>query len=699
MNPMHQLTRRPVKAAFGALLLALAGVILALSGGQFWAAARTRAGVEATYTTVAVVTGRISSDEVLTPSAEGGSNAESLRQDSAMAAAIFLAEPEQQNWSIIRSRPRVGLVSGYSPGLKPAISLYTGHSSSDAPYEYSIVEIRADAVTEVNNDWFGESGSANWQLDGQVLGIYGLNDAFRDPSGQRASVSLHQEYDDPAELLHPEAGKRYLLLSHSYTDDKWYLRQHVADFIFMDTNVQSDPWSLDILGNLIRYDQRANPDGTKYCRPAHDGEFTDDAEGLVEFAPEELLYRDPATGVEVTSIDPDAFGQFSFAVDALKDTGEIMVEDPQQPGNWRPETVDYTQYNLPSIQELPDGVTAQEVIDSTSSWRMAMESIQTNNHSVPVLAVDFVEGMLEFASERAQVTQGRSFSQSEYDSGAAVCLISETLARESGLDVGDTLPLSLYEKEKNLMPTMVGDSDPTASYYLPQRGFQQETEYTVIGLYRQSNEWSQGVASFTPNTVLVPRKSVTCAVETGETGLGVSSGCLWETMVLQNGTIDQMEARLAENGLGGTVTYYDQGYSDIVESLDGYTRVSRTVLCVCLALWAVVLAAYCVLLPMQEGKTALRMWTLGAKRRDIAGQIWTPSALMAAAGTVIALAVSIPGMSWATDKIQALTGSDLTLTVSTGQTVALCAGALAIALAVIALVSVSTAQRGIRKAE
>ena len=43
MNPMHQLIRRPVKAAFGALLLALAGVILALSGGQFWAAARTRA--------------------------------------------------------------------------------------------------------------------------------------------------------------------------------------------------------------------------------------------------------------------------------------------------------------------------------------------------------------------------------------------------------------------------------------------------------------------------------------------------------------------------------------------------------------------------------------------------------------------------------------------------------------------------------
>ena len=698
MNPMHQLTRRPVKAAFGALLLALAGVILALSGGQFWAAARTRARVEATYTTVAVVTGRISSDEVLTPSAEGGSNAESLRQDSAMAAAIFLAEPEQQSWDIIRSRPTVGMVSGYSPCLRPAISLYTGHRGSDAPYEYSIVEIRADAVTERNNDWFGESGSANWQLDGQVLGIYGLNDAFRDPSGQRASVSLHQEYDDPAELLHPEAGKRYLLLSHSYTDDEWYLRRNVADWVFMETNVQLDPWSLDILGNLIRYDQRANPDGTKYCRLAHDGEFTDDADGFVELAPDELIYSDPVTGVEVMNVDPDDFGRFSFAVDALKDTGEIMVEDPQQPGNWRPETVDYTQYNLPSIQELPDGVTAQEVIDSTSSWRMAMESIQTNNHSVPVLAVDSVEGMLEFASGRTQITQGRSISQEEYHDGAAVCLISETLARESGLDVGDTLPLSLYEKEKNLMPTMVGDSDPTASYYLPQRGFQQETEYTVIGLYRQSSEWSETVASFTPNSVLTPKKSVTCAMETGDCAIEASPSGLWRTMILKNGTAGQMEARLAENNLAGTVTYYDQGYSGIMESLDGFSRVSRTVLWVGLALWVVVLAAYCVLLPMQEGKTALRMWTLGAKRRDIAGQIWTPSALMAAAGTVIALAVSIPGMSWATDKIQALTGSDLTLKVSTGQTVALCAGALAIALAVIALVSVLTANRGIRKA-
>ena len=687
MNPLHQLTRRPVKAAFGVLLLALAGAILCLSGGQYWAAAQTRAAVERTYTTVAVITGLGSSEETA-----DSTDAESLRQSSATGAAIFFQAPEQQSWDIIRSRPTVGMVSGYSPCLKPAISLYTGHSGIDAPYGCSIVEIRADAVTEVNNDWFGESGAAVWQLDGQVLGIYGLNDAFRDPSGQRASVTLCQEYDDPAELLHPEAGKRYLLLSRSYGDSEWSLRRNVADWVFMESNVQSDPWSLDILGNLIRYDQRKNQSEHWYHTAG------DAAEEPVEFAPEELLYRDPATGVEVTSIDPDAFGQFSFAVDALKDTGEIMVEDPQQPGELAPETVDYTQYNLPSIQELPDGVTAQEVIDSTSSWRMAMESIQTNNHSVPVLAVDSVEGMLEFASGRTQITQGRSISQEEYCDGAAVCLISETLARESGLDVGDTLPLSLYEKEKNLMPTTVGDSDPTASYYLPQRGFQQETEYTVIGLYRQSSEWGKTVASFTPNSVLTPKKSVTCAMETGGSAIEASPSGLWGTMILKNGTADQMEARLKENNLAGTVTYYDQGYSEIVESLDGFSRVSRTVLWVGLALWVVVLAAYCVLFPLQEGKTALRMWTLGTVKRDITGSIWLSSAAVAVIGTVIALAVSIPGMSWAIGKLQELTGSELAMSVSPWQTAALCAVVLVLELAAVALCSALAARRGIRKA-
>ena len=685
MNPMHQLTRRPVKAAFGALLLALAGVILALSGGQFWAAARTRARVEATYTTVAVVTG---GDE------QAGDSDPSLASASAAwEAARFLAEPEQQNWSIIQSRPKVGLVSGYASNLMPLLDMYnfrsyngdeTMDSAPDAPYTYFILEVLVtDALERHDRPQEGTSYSeSTWSISGQVQGVYGLQQGLRDPTGWQADIRFTQYYSDGDAPMRPEAGKRYLLLACTYDDTEWEERCGIAAEILWQTNVKLNPWSLDIENNLIRYDQRTR----------QEEQVLD--ETLQELPPDALGYRDPTTGAEVFSLSMNATDHLRTNVVRYSGMMETLAPDGDS-GLWTMQTVDYGRYDLPSIQELPEGVTAREIMDGTASWQTALKAVDVTNHSVPVLTVEKVEALADFAAGNAMVTQGRSFSQSEYDSGAAVCLISESLARENGLNVGDSLPLSLYEDDPGLPPIYARfqeSCNPRASVFVPQEGFRQETEYTIIGLYRQSSEWVTTPTSFTPNSVFVPEKSVNCQTVTGNYGV-------WSSLILQNGTIDQMEARLEENDLGGTVTYYDQGYSNIVESLDGYTRVSRTVLCVGLALWAVVLAAYCVLLPMQEGKTALRMWTLGAKCRDIAGQIWIPSALMAAAGTVIALAVSIPGMSWATDKIQALTGSDLTLTVSTGQTVALCAGALAIALAVIALVSVSTAQRGIRKAE
>ena len=684
MNPMTQLTRRPVKAAFGALLLALAGVILALSGGQFWAASRTRAGVEATYTTVAVVTG---GDEPT-----GDSDPSLASASAAWEAARFLEQPEQQNWSIIRSRPRVGLVSGYSPGLNPLLDLYnfrsydggeTMDSAPDAPYTYFILEVLAAEVQERQDPpQEGASYSESvWSISGQVLGVYGLQQGLRDPTGWQTDIRFTQYYGDGDVPVRPEAGKRYLLLACTYDDTEWEERCGIAAEILWDTNVRLDPWSLDIENNLIRYDQRTR----------QEEQVLD--ETLRELPPDAPGYRDPTTGAEVFNLSMNAADHLRTNVVRYSGPLETLAPDGDS-GLWTMQTVDYGRYDLPSIQELPEGVTAREIIDSTSAWQTALKALDVTNHSAPVLTVEKLEGLAEFANGNAMVTQGRSFFQQEYDSGAAVCLISESLARENGLNVGDVLPLSLYEDDPGLPPiyARVQEScNPRASVFVTQEGFRQETEYTIIGLYRQSSEWVTTPTSFTPNSVFAPEKSVTCRTVTGSCGV-------WSSLILQNGTIDRMEARLEENDLGGTVTYYDQGYSDIVESLDGYTRVSRTVLWVGLALWVVVLAAYCVLFPLQEGKTALRMWTLGTVKRDITGSIWLSSAAVAVIGTVIALAVSIPGMSWAIGKLQELTGSELTMSVSPWQTAALCAGALAIALAVIALVSVPTARRGIRKA-
>ena len=686
MNPLHQLTRRPVKAAFGILLLALAGAILCLSGGQYWAAAQTRAAVEENYTTVAVVTGGM--QQLV---ASGGT----VRVDigATYEANAFLQKPAQQNWSIVRGQATMGLVSGYSPQLSSLSNFYTSTADisdtriddfPNAPYDFAVLEVEITQVGPETASYADESTKENtsydWAVDGKVLSVQAMHPDWDDPTGRNIHFSLQINGASDAAGKAIQPGQRCLLFTHSYRDLDFEQRRRIAQNLMSDSRrgEEIDPRSLDIEGNLIRYADRQK------IIEAIDG----NGNPLSDDTP---LYRDPVTGQEEALV-ADWFHTISCNV--------TDMSQPWMEYDWNEKTQEYevrrvihfdTDYDLASFTLLPDGVTAEELIASSPTWQKAVEAIRVSDHSVPVLAVNHLEAVADFASGRAQITQGRSISQEEYRDGAAVCLISETLARESGLDVGDTLPLSLYEFDRDLPYSYLTECNPRSFLYLPDRGFQQETEYTVIGLYRQANEWVTTPTSFTPNSVFVPEKSVTCQTVSG--GYGV-----WETMILKNGTAGQMEARLKENGLGGVVTYYDQGYSEIVESLDGFSRVSRTVLWVGLALWVVVLAAYCVLFPLQEGKTALRMWTLGTVKRDITGSIWLSSAAVAVIGTVIALAVSIPGMSWAIGKLQELTGSELAMSVSPWQTAALCAVVLVLELAAVALCSALAARRGIRKA-
>ena len=223
MNPMHQLTRRPVKAAFGALLLALAGVILALSGGQFWAAVQTRAGVEETYTTVAVVTGGkrqlVSSGDIVFE--DIGPTYE---------ANEFLKEAAQKGWSIIRGQAAMGLAGGYSPKLTPLTTFYQMDvDSSDTrvdpnpntPYDYAILEIEITEVGEEDVYYPREYDTGaffNWVVSGKVLGVQAMSGDWDDPTGRNANFYLQITGESDAAGQALQAGRRILVFAHSYRD-------------------------------------------------------------------------------------------------------------------------------------------------------------------------------------------------------------------------------------------------------------------------------------------------------------------------------------------------------------------------------------------------------------------------------------------------------------------------------------------------
>lgn len=502
MNPLHQLTRRPVKAAFGVLLLALAGAILCLSGGQYWAAAQTRAAVEENYTTVAVVTGGM---QQLVASG----NIVMVDIGNTYEANAFLQKPAQQNWSIVRGQATMGLVSGYSPQLSPLNKFYASTADKsdtriddfpNAPYDFAVLEVEITRVGPETTSYAYESIKENayydWAVDGKVLSVQAMHPDWDDPTGRNILFFLQVKGASDAAGKAIQPGQRYLLFTRSYRDLDFEQRMLIAQDLMSDSRrgEEIDPRSLDIDGNTIRYADR------KEIVEMTDGEgnpWPDDA----------LLYKDPVTGQE----EPLYMDRFH--------TISCNVTDMSQPWmeyDWNEKTQEYevrrvihfdTDYDLASFTLLPDGVTAEELIASSPTWQKAVEAIRVSDHSVPVLAVNHLEAVADFASGRAQITQGRGISQEEYRDGAAVCLISESLSRESGLNVGDTLPLSLYEFDRDLPYSYLTEYNPRSFLYLPDRGFQQETEYTVIGLYRQSSEWVTTPTSFTPNSVFVRRKA------------------------------------------------------------------------------------------------------------------------------------------------------------------------------------------------
>ena len=452
MNPMHQLTRRPVKAAFGALLLALAGVILALSGGQFWAAVQTRAGVEETYTTVAVVTGGkrqlVSSGDIVYE--DIGPTYE---------ANEFLKEAAQKGWSIIRGQATMGLAGGYSPKLTPLTTFYQMDVDSsdtridndeDVPYNFAILEIE---ITEVGEERvyypreYDTGAFFNWVVSGKVLGVQAMSGDWNDPTGRNANFYLQITGESDA------AG--------NYRDLDFEQRCLIAEDLRL-SGYEVDPRSLDIENNLIRYADRTT------AITITDGEgnpWPDDAP----------LYKDPVTGSEST-IDLRRLNTIAFNVDDCSQPWTLYDEQwnvEEQKWEWTVQRVIAydTDYDLASFTILPEGVTAEEMIASSPTWQKAMESVRVNSHSVPVLAVNHLEALADFAAGTTMVTQGRSISQAEYDSGAAVCLVSESLARENGLNVGDVLPLSLYEYDQDLRYSYIHEYNPRPPAICRTRAF------------------------------------------------------------------------------------------------------------------------------------------------------------------------------------------------------------------------------------
>ena len=313
--------------------------------------------------------------------------------------------------------------------------------------------------------------------------------------------------------------------------------------------------------------------------------------------------------------------------------------------------------------------------EENAIWRETADVIEINNHAFPVIATDNLMSIAPFGLQEAFISDGQAFTKNDYENGSAVCLISETLAARSSLNVGDNIKIKFYEADEYLpgaFPSLKS-ANPGASFFSTYKGFSSDgIEFKIVGLYRQKQEWSDGPYAFTPNTIFVPKASVVGQTTTNDSGIFYS-------LLLKNGAQEKVEAYLAENGYEGLLAYYDQGYSDISDNLTKFFSTSVKILLVGIVGWIVFLIVFLFMFPAQQKTEAERMWTLGAPRFLVIRNYIANGIGVALPGIVVGGALSFVLVQIVLQKLSEQAGFTLNAT----QAPLLIAGLLVIQFAVI----------------
>lgn len=222
--------------------------------------------------------------------------------------------------------------------------------------------------------------------------------------------------------------------------------------------------------------------------------------------------------------------------------------------------------------------------------------VERCNSSLAVFGVDSLDHLVYFHEGVAALAQGRSFSEAEVESGAAVCIVSETYAEANGLTIGDTVSLDLYRAP------FVGDDQTCASYTLDRHSAcVQQMTATIIGLYDM--DWKDGETSrygFNINTIFVPRFAL---CEEGDayssfSNLGLTGQQIMdeahlrgnlplalETISIIPGQQDEYMDSLAQHGIADQYMFYDGGYSRIAGALNAVKQDGAALAALCMTVW------------------------------------------------------------------------------------------------------------------
>lgn len=655
MNSIMQLLRRPWKTLLGFLLSLLSCTIICVCLGQYIASVQTQLYVENNYTTVGLLTSKYMTEEILDES--GNAIGVTYWSEQPMKVQNFLNDLSQNSLPYVKNIQQNLLTSGYLPdvtplnyygtGIKPVFMDADATNSLDIdPYTYAMFVIKVDEVGDIRPfiDYETsipidvDSYGCAIDLTGVVLETRSLQQGYSDPIGRNIQVTVRFAYEEDALAMNPQIGQEYLICGTDYWDLDAQLRLDIARK--SEIEISEVDWSnIQLMTEAekarFEFDCAAiyiNADGNDPFLSTADVQMIDSCSLTVCTNP--LLYRGNLGQEEIALGYGTALSVSEYCTQ-FKDSDIVLL----------------------------DG-SANDFLNQTKDmfWQKWLNTASINDHSFPILAVDSLNAVSQFAIQDAIVVEGRAFTQAEAAACAKLCVISEALAVSNGLSVGESISMQFYGTDMDIINNQIPAklANPNAAYFSNGKGFSTYSEtYEIVGLYRQNNQWAEGTYCFTPNTIFVPQSTLSG----GTTSI---CGGIYTSVILENGTTSQLEQLAVENDLDGLFVFYDQGYSQIMANLQEYYKVGHVVLLTGLTLWIGIALLFLFLFPYQLRPDLKRMWDLGTPPPGSRHHIFVSSAGILLPGTVLGCIASVLLFKQITQYIAATAKSDLTLEVPIG---------------------------------
>lgn len=200
---------------------------------------------------------------------------------------------------------------------------------------------------------------------------------------------------------------------------------------------------------------------------------------------------------------------------------------------------------LPIISELCMPVEAFLKTDMGCLWQERVISEVENRLSASlVVGTGILESIRAFNLDETVIVEGKAFTAQQQEKGEAVCMVSEELARQNGLSVGDSFLWQLQGVASSPYP------DSEGGLFVNKLAFSAEREMRVVGIYRNTETYVNEDRGIHPNTVFVPLKLVTPSV----TPQSYSAPQI--SFVLDAGDENAFELEMKELGYGNVFEYH-----------------------------------------------------------------------------------------------------------------------------------------------